>query len=117
MRIVTSKTKSLRERLEEAEIFSHMDGTDEGDPRILSFPSLYVVRHRNPFLPCGRFVKRFDDGYEECVVDSPGGRLRVLGYRGPVFPHRTLGPFLMAVRTTGADLGSERVDRRRKMGE
>jgi hypothetical protein len=85
------------------------------EDKVLSFPTLYIVNRRNPYLRQGAFVRWFEDGYEECVVDSPNGKLELLGYRGPVFPHSTLAPFLLAVQNSGLDAGAARQDRRRMM--
>lgn len=115
VRIVTSKTKGLRERVEEAEILAGLEGEAVGEEdRTLPIPSLYFVVAPNPYLKRGKWVRRFDDGYEECIVDSPNGRMQIVGYRGPVFPHSTLGPYLMAVKAQGLDWGAERQDRRRR---
>lgn len=82
-----------------------------------TFGGLYVVFKKNPFLPNGSFVRRFDDGYEKVIVGEEDGRFAYLGYEGLVIPHRVLAPFIMKVRARGVDMGAARQDRRRQMGE
>ena len=74
---------------------------------------IFLVHKPNPFVPVGRFVRRFSDGYEEFIPGSWNGRLIENGYQGLVWPHATLAPFLMRVQERGLDMGSARMDRRR----
>ena len=81
---------------------------------------LYFVCKRNPFnIPMGRWFRRFDDGYEEVIPDNTSntGRFEIAGYRGFVYPHDALGPFLQKVRVHGVDSGAFRAERRRRLGD
>lgn len=119
VKIVTSKTEDLRRRVEDEYLMHQLEEEVVAldDPLEVKVPSLYVVLGKNPYVPIGRYMRRFEDGYEECIVGSPNGHLRILGYRGIVWPHRTLGQFLLAIRDKGFDWGSERMDRRRVMAQ
>lgn len=75
---------------------------------------LFIVTQKNPFIPLRQFVAKMDDGYEKVLVESPQGRLKVIGHEGLVYPHSALSPFLTKVQVQGLDRGSARQDRRRK---
>jgi len=87
-------------------------------PQRMSPAGLYMVTKKNPYWPTNTFVRRFDDGYERCVVDSDRGRLEILGYTGVVLPPSTgVGQFLTKIQKQGLDMGSARMDRRRIVGD
>jgi len=117
VRILTGKYKSWFDRVEDEYLLRDINlrAWEQSEKPKLEVPSLYIVDRKNPYVKMGQYVRRFTDGYEECIVDSPNGRLRIVGYTGPVWPHSVLGPFLMAIKRYGLDRGSERMDRRRMM--
>ena len=79
---------------------------------------LYFICKPNPWgYRHGTWFRRFADGYERCITTQDHGRLSVIGYEGLVIPHSSLGPFLQKVMSRGLDMGAQRMDRRKELGD
>lgn len=79
---------------------------------------MYFIDRPNPFgFPTNTYFRRFDDGFERCIVASDSGKLEVLAYEGMVIPHQTLGPYLQRIQKFGLDMGSVRYQRRKRLGD
>jgi len=119
MRIITSKSLAKMRELEENDVLNefqdllHVDNAPKA-PKF-AFPTVYIVHKKNPFVKQGKFVRWFQEGYEECVVESPKGKLKIIGYTGLVIAHSDLDPFITAIKRRGLDRGAARQDRRRTM--
>lgn len=60
---------------------------------------LYYVYKPNPIVRKGIWMERFDDGFQEVVVESPEGRLEVMRTKGLVYPAEIVEEFLLPAGT------------------
>jgi hypothetical protein len=113
----------LKRRPPEDEVLEELEPTPVTPSGVVmeegvTLSGLYFVCKPNPWrYPIGMWFRRFADGYERCIVESPDGRLNVIGYEGIVIPHSAIGPYLQKVRKWGVDSGAFRQDRRRSLGD
>lgn len=47
---------------------------------------LYIVNKKNPYFRNGAFIRKFDDGWEEAIMEQENGRARIAGYKGLIIP-------------------------------
>ena len=59
--------------------------------------SLYIVAVPDAPLPRNTIVRKFDDGYEKCVMEMEGGRNTIQSYTGIVLPHSILDPYVLPI--------------------
>jgi len=64
---------------------------------------LYKVWIKNPYFELGAVYRKFDDGFEKCVMEDVGGRQQVVGYEGLVVPGSMIAPYVIAIRKNGID--------------
>ena len=65
--------------------------------------SLYKVWRKNPYFPMNAVYRKFDDGFERCIMRDDNGRQEVIGYTGLVISYESLSPFVIGIQKTGID--------------
>lgn len=62
--------------------------------------SRYIVHKANPYFKNGAIIELFEDGFQECVVDSTGN---VVGNKGLLMPEREVFPYCIKMLSKGFD--------------
>lgn len=65
--------------------------------------SLYAVVKRNPFVKLNAYYEKFDEGWQQAVVEQVGNRINVIGNKGFMLPDKMVKPFVMRILTRGLD--------------
>jgi len=65
--------------------------------------ALYAVVKRNPFIALSAYYEKFDDGWQQAVVEQVGSRIKVIRNTGFILPDKMVKPFVMRVLTRGLD--------------
>ena len=60
---------------------------------------LYYVFKPNSVVPKGIWMEKFDDGFQQVIVESPKGRLEVVRNTGLVYPAEAVEAFLIPAGT------------------
>lgn len=65
--------------------------------------ALYVVVKRNPFVKQNAYYEKFDDGWQQAIVEQIKNRINVIGNKGFMLPDKMVKPFVMRILTRGLD--------------
>lgn len=65
--------------------------------------AFYMVHKRNPYFKPGTMIELFEHGFQECIVEKEGHRVKVVGNKGLVMPEREVKPYCIKILRKGFD--------------
>lgn len=63
----------------------------------------YMVHKRNPYFKNGTIIELFDDGFQECIMETENNRMRCVGNTGLIKPELEVFPFCILMLRAGFD--------------
>ena len=65
--------------------------------------SLYIVTRQNNSFRMGTYFSKFDDGFQEAVMERRGNRMHIVGNKGFLFPYSVVQPLVRQLLKKGFD--------------
>lgn len=65
--------------------------------------SLFIVTRQNKSFRMGTYFSKFDDGFQEAVMERRGNRMHIVGNTGFIFPHPVVQPYVRRLLKRGFD--------------